>query len=312
MIEHPRYYQIAGITIKVEGDQPFEPDAFADSLEKFRIHQPGEDLVSLYHHAIMPDVEKMDLGNQVYRKPPWAIYQQEEGWLYLGILPDTADDVFWKIAQFNHDHSVGHIYHSDAGFFSQKEMRSLTSFPTDQILVARLLADRQAFFLHSAGAIINGCGLLFVGHSEAGKSTITQMLVNASNHQPQEDFNLEILGDDRNIVRSQEGQWRVYGSWSHGDVPLVSPASTSLRAIGFLEQANENTLTPLTDTWETRKRLLATIIRPLVGKDWWGKTLDLVEQLLIAVPIYRLRFDKSGAIVPVLQDFLTHTPPDHN
>jgi hypothetical protein len=92
MIEHPRYYQIAGITIKVEGDQPFEPDAFADSLEKFRVHQPGEDLVSLYHHASMPDVEKMDLGNQVYRKPPWVTpsnyprydnSKPEAGWAFI-------------------------------------------------------------------------------------------------------------------------------------------------------------------------------------------------------------------------------------
>ena len=169
-------------------------------------------------------------------------------------------------------------------------------FPSDQILVARLLADRNGCYLHSAGAILDGAGMLFVGHSDAGKSTITRLLMDAP-------LQIEILCDDRNIVRRWEGDprgrpcWRVYGTWSHGDVPDVSPASAPLRAICFIEQAEENTLTPLTDRGEITRRLLACVIKPFVTAAWWRKTLDLIEQMGREVPCHVMRFDKSGEIV---------------
>ena len=47
-----------------------------------------------------------------------------------------------------------------------------------------------------------------------------------------------ILCDDRNIVRRWKNGWRVHGTWSHGDVAEVSPASAPLRAIMFLRVIN--------------------------------------------------------------------------
>ena len=111
---------------------------------------------------------------------------------------------------------------------------------------------------------------------------------------------IEILCDDRNIVRRWDDGWRVYGTWSHGDVPDVSLASAPLRAICFIEQAAENTLTPLTDRKEITRRLLACLIKPFVTAAWWHKTLDLIEQMARELPCYVMRFDKSGAIVEEL------------
>jgi hypothetical protein len=142
---------------------------------------------------------------------------------------------------------------------------------------------------------------LFVGHSEAGKSTTTRLLMDAGagktgRSSPQ----VEILCDDRNIVRLGENGWRVYGTWSHGDVPDVSPASAPLRLICFIEQAGENTLTPLTDRKEITRRLLACLIKPFVTVDWWDKTLDLVTRMGHEILCCVMRFDQSGAIVEKL------------
>ncbi len=46
------------------------------------------------------------------------------------------------------------------------------------------------------------------------------------------------------------------------------------------------------------------IVRPLVTKDWWEKTLDLVGQISGEVPVYRLRFDQSGKVIDVLRSLL--------
>jgi len=89
----------------------------------------------------------------------------------------------------------------------------------------------------------------------------------------------------------QEGP-RVFGTWSHGDVPDVSADSAPLEAILFLEKSRENRLVPLESKREIVGRLLGCLVKPLVTADWWEKELALAEYLSSEVPCYVLRFDK--------------------
>ena len=194
------------------------------------------------------------------------------------------------MAFFSLDHTRGEIYSPDDALFRQGGLNSLSLFPTDQIFLARVLADRQSCLLHGAGMILNGQGLLFAGHSEAGKSTVTSLLRDQG----------EILCDDRIILsRGPEG-FRIHGTWSHGDIPEISPASAPLRAILFLEQAPVNALIPLKDKKEMVRRLLFLVIRPLVTQDWWEKVLALMEGIVREVPAYVLKFRKDGGVKSVL------------
>ena len=165
-------------------------------------------------------------GEQVYDAPPWDIYTRPDQTTYV---MSVAGEPPILVAAFTPDHSRGVIHHRTADHFLNGNCESLTLFPTDQILFSRVLAERQGCIIHSAGMILNGQGLLFAGHSRAGKSTITTLLKTAG----------QILCDDRNIVRRHPDGWRLYGTWSHGDIPDVSPASAPLRAILLLEQAPE-------------------------------------------------------------------------
>ena len=238
------------------------------------------------------------MAGRLYRKPPWAIYRQNGSFIYLGISPQADDPTLHRVATFNRDHTRARIYSDREDTWRKGDLHSLTMFPSDQILIARLLADRQGCYLHSAGAILDGAGVLFVGHSEAGKSTTTRLLMEAG---AAGILQVEILCDDRNIVRRGDDGWRVFGTWSHGDVPEVSANDAPLRALCFIEKANENTLTPLTDRKEILRRLLACVIRPFVTADWWEKTLDLMERMSGETPCYVMRFDKSGEIVDNLK-----------
>ncbi len=290
MAEQRRWYSIGGITLQVESDLPFASDTFSGKLELFRIASPGPDVVTIRHHFGLPDMSGWDFSREKYRREPWAIYQTDNGWIYLGILPQGFEERLWRVVVFSPDYSLADIYHPNEAAFTRSDATSLTLFPSDQILVARLLAGCCGCYLHSAGAIIDGAGMLFVGHSEAGKSTTTQMLMDSAT-------GAEILCDDRNIVRRFDDGWRAYGSWSHGDIPVVSPASAPLRAICFIEKSAENSLTLLTDRREITRRLLACVIRPFVTAEWWEKTIDVVTQLAAEARFYVMRFDKSGKIV---------------
>ena len=291
--DNRRFFRIGGITIQVDSDISYSDTTFHPKFEKFRVDGPGEDMVTIRHHFSLPDLPEDKRGVEMYRKSPWAIYKKGRSWVYTGIPTDGTVSPIHRVAVFSEDHSAGRIYNDPAreDNFRKGDIHSLTMFPTDQILISRLLADRNGFFLHSCGAVIDGKGFVFVGHSEAGKSTTARMIAPYA----------EILCDDRNIVRRYEDGWKVYGTWSHGDVPDVSSNDAPLYAILFIEKADINRIIRIDDRSEIRKRLLACVIRPFVTNDWWEKTLDEVERMAKEVPCYVMKFDKSGAIIEELK-----------
>ena len=149
-----RYYRIADITIQVDSDLPITSTTFSRELDLFEVDSPGDDTVTIRHHFELPDITGKDLGKEVYRKAPWAIYRHCNAWVYLGISPDGDDPTIYKAATFNDDYSRGEIYNDRDEIYLKGNLHSLTMFPSDQILIARLLAERNGCYLHSAGAII--------------------------------------------------------------------------------------------------------------------------------------------------------------
>lgn len=291
---HCRYYRIAGITVKLESELPISDNTFDSKFKPFQVDCAETEMISIRHHFIMPDLEDQYLGEEVYRKAPWAIYRKGHSWIYLGISPVPEDHRLHCVAYFNDDHSRAEIYNRESDIFLKGGLNSLTLFPSDQIMLARVLADRNACFFHSAGVILDGKGLLFVGHSEAGKSTTAKMLMDRG----------EILCDEGNIVRRWTEGFRVYGSWSHGEVPLVSSASAPLNAILFLKQSEKNRLTPLCDKKVIIHRLIGCLIKPFVTAEWWHKMISTLEEIARDIPCYEMEFDRSGKIVPELQKML--------
>jgi len=289
-----RYFKIAGINVRVESDLDFSRIKFKKKFDSFAVDGPGSDNVVLKHYFGLPDLKGQDLGEQLYRRVPWAVYRKGKTWIYLGILPEQSSGGIYKVGVFNESYDRGIIYNklSDKENVCSEGWSSLSLFPTDQIWLAPLLADREAFFIHSSAVILNGQGEVFVGHSDAGKSTTLKMLKGHA----------EILCDDRNILRRWKDGWRVHGTWSHGELPYVSPLSAPLRAVLFLRQDTCNRIVPLNDRLEIWKRLLATLIKPMVTVSWWHKEMDTIEKLIRQVPFYTMHFDRSGGIVKQLEN----------
>ncbi|HNQ50754.1 MAG TPA: radical SAM protein [Candidatus Omnitrophota bacterium] len=291
--KHRRFYRIADVTLQIDSDLPITDKMFDKKFKQFEVNGPGDDTISIRHHFELLDISGRDLGTEVYRKPPWAVYRNNGSWVYLGILLGKNNRALHKVAVFNEGHTRARIYNDGEKHFLKNPAQSLTMFPTDQILLARILADRQGCYLHSCGVAMKGRGFMFCGHSSAGKSTMARMLKKKA----------EILCDDRNIVRRRPEGFRLYGTWSHGDVPDISASSAPLAAIFFLHKSGKNEIERISDPRIIARHLLAVVIKPFVTADWWDKTLGLIDMIARDVPCYDLRFDKSGRIAKILDDF---------
>ena len=145
---------------------------------------------------------------------------------------------------------------------------------------------------------MSGQLFLISAPSGAGKSTILKMVLDRG----------QVLCDDRNIIRHQRGEFWAYGSWSHGELPIVSNACAPLGMLLFLEQATENRLQMITDKGELVRLLLASLIRPHETRRWWELSLEYVEKIAREVPAATLHFDTSGKVIEILDEISNRAP----
>lgn len=104
----------------------------------------------------------------------------------------------------------------------------------NELLVINLLAKGRGIMVHACGVKDNRRGLLFVGTSQAGKSTMANLWKNRED--------VIILSDDRIIIRKVGGRFQIYGTPWHGNANVCSPERTPLEKIFFLRHAKQNSI----------------------------------------------------------------------
>ncbi len=292
--EHTRFFRIGGITIRYESDLPMNKNTFEKRFHKFEVEGPGKENILIRNHFFIPDLDKQDIGEEIFRLPPWAVYKKKDSYIYISINTGEYKIAPPQIGIFKNNHSENIIYNNDkrAELFRNGNFPVLSLSPSDQLLLAQVFAQKEACYFHSSGIIYKNSGYLFMGHSGAGKSTITTYLSKE----------VEILCDDRNIIRRTEEGFKVYGTWSHGDLPEVSPNSAPLKSIFFLVKSEDNRIEKISDKKTIISRLLAFIIKPLQISDWWERSLDLTEKIVEEVPCYFLHFRRDGDVKNILKE----------
>lgn len=286
-----RFFKLGGFIIRVDSDLPIAASTFKEKFEFFRSPPADNPDVILQHHFEYPRADLTIGLEKIHERMPWAIYRGEDRWVYIGITHGRDKENPYLMATFNDDHSRGTIYHQNPDVFLAGGLNTLSGMASDQLLFAQFLAHHRGCYLHSSGVVMGGRGMLFVGRSGAGKSTMAMLIGEQA----------ELLCDDRNILRRQEDGFWIYGTWSHGELPIVSASCASHPEIFFLEQAAESSIVRLTDTHAIVPQLLASLVRPVETADWWERMLALVEDVACEVPCYCLSFNLSGGIVPMLQ-----------
>jgi hypothetical protein len=153
-------------------------------------------------------------------------------------------------------------------------------FPFDEYLMCRLLAREGSFVIHAAAVEHQGMGLLFVGHSGAGKSTMSEIAETAG---------ARVLSDDRAIVTIENGRGLVWGSPWHGSQRKGAATSVPLCGVFLLAQHSENSIAPLAPA-RAAGEMFVRLIHPTVDCYETAAVLETVGLLVTRHPVHELRF----------------------
>jgi hypothetical protein len=168
-------------------------------------------------------------------------------------------------------------------------------FPLGELLFNGLLTRCGAIELHACGIIDKGQGLVFIGNSGHGKTT-TALLWQRAN-------DVEIVSDDRVILRPHDGGWWMYGTPWHGDAEICSPSRAPLSRIFTLAKGPTNVLTSLSPA-AGAALLLTCAFPPFHDLEGMRTVTGIAADVASAVPMARFSFLNDPSAV----DFIRALP----
>jgi len=160
--------------------------------------------------------------------------------------------------------------------------------PVLELLMINYLAQSRGAILHSCGIKYEDKGIVFVGESGAGKSTLTKLWKQA--------VDVEILSDDRTILRKKDGSYWMYGTPWHGEAKFGLPQSVKLDRIYFIQHGAANLARQMRGA-EPVQNLLTCSFPPYWDTEGMEYTMDFFSDLTATVPCHELLFKPEMDVV---------------
>jgi hypothetical protein len=273
--------RIGGVTIAVApgpGDCP--PLALPSPEDRFLVDNGAPDILLRLHYgdlpALPPESEVLQTG-----AARWSLYRVRDGYAIPLILGDHRHSR--RLAVMNRAFTAGDLFiqrwESGSAIPAVQVTIDPLLFPTAELLMLNYLArGRLGVIIHSLGLDDGGRGLLFVGVSGAGKSTMANLWQGSG---------ATLLSDDRIILRRQDDRYMMYGTPWHGDANIASPEAVPLERIYFLARSSENHVQPLS-TMEAVTRLMVCCFPPFYNPEGMEFNLEFLSQLAAEMPCYKL------------------------
>ncbi len=290
--------QIGGISFALqcpEGLISFEADpAYSPFLSPDISAETPDIEVTVTISSALPDISGMQ---QIFESgQSWSMFR-DGGEYFLALNPPAfGADAVW-IARFRPDPAAVAIFCSEAIIRTTGHGKTVVNplkYPLDQLLLMYALAEREGALVHAAGLSINGKGYVFPGRSGAGKSTLVRQCDGFAG--------LEILSDDRIVVRRAGEGFNMYGTPWPGEAGAAMNANLPLKALFFLCQAGENCIRPLNRA-EAVRRLLPVLSVPWYDSGITSRILDFCDSLVSRIPAYELQFRPEKSVACLLSEF---------
>ncbi len=228
----------------------------------------------------------------------WSMYRNGGDYVMTLDPPVAGEGSIWT-ARINGNFTRVIVYCSER-LMRERDGRMLVSspvrYPLDQILMMYVLARNGGALFHAAGVDVNGRGLMLPGPSGAGKSTISRHLAARSS--------VEVLSDDRIVVREIDGTLRAFGTPWPGEVGIAANASAPLRGIYFISHGDANMIE------EMKPREALEVLLPVTSIPWYDgevmpKVLAFCEDLVAHVPAFRFYFTPNCEAAEFLENLVS-------
>ena len=239
--------------------------------------------ISLRLRRGIPDLV---VEEKVFESPPiWTLYR-ENGTFIVRLFPEMGD--LQRTLFLPH-----HLKQADL-YFADDSIRFMNPYfgPTMELLLMHYLAQARGVILHACGIVLEDKGILFLGESGAGKSTLARLW--------DQENGVDILSDDRIIVRKQGREFRVYGTPWHGEAAFGSPREARLERIFFLSHGQENSTKEMTGL-DPVAHLLTCSFPPLWDSQGMEFVLEFFSQLAAQVPFQQLSFKPEKSVLALVK-----------
>lgn len=231
----------------------------------------------------------------------WRLYR-DGAHLELRMTTPVLGEVPYKIARFDAElaHGSIQIHSGYPTYFPASGPLDPLEYPLGELLWLHWLGQGRGIEVHSCGMVDdNGDGYLLVGHSGAGKTTSAELWL--------ERGGVEVLSDDRVILRKERGAIWMYGTPWHGTAVLSSPRAAPVRGILFLKQAQHNRIVPMRRSM-IASRLLACSFVPLYRREALAYSMEFLEEVASSVFCGELEFTRDPTVADFVRRELSHPP----
>ena len=226
----------------------------------------------------------------------WFVYRNDH--FYWIVLHPPGYENPLLIARMDYGFSDGVVYcarHTDDNRNDRAVLSNPLAYPLDQILMMHCLSRIGGIIVHAAGWRVNDSGWIFAGKSGAGKSTVSNLIV--------EETGGTFLSDDRIIIRKTGREFLMYGTPWPGDAGYAVNESAPLKGIFFLNKGTRNSIRKL------KPAEVIPLLMPVVSIPWYDREkvelmMDFCDGLVAALPFYELTFVPDQRIVRILQEFI--------
>lgn len=284
------FVQVADLTTAIICEEP-DLNLQVDQATKKFLVEGG--LPDIQVRAAWGDLAERTEGEKIFDSGAlWQLYRTRESYVFRFASPLFGPKPY-KVAQFQPDFARGEVFLCRDHFAAGAPVYPL-EYPLGELVILSLLARGRGVELHGFGMVDSrGEGHLFLGPSGAGKTTMARLWEHAEG--------VEILNDDRIVVRQVGGRLWIYGTPWHGEGRLASPARAPLTRIYFLRHGMSNLLVPLKNA-EAVGRLFSYSFPAFYSPTALDFALSFLETVVQVVPCYELRFLPDPTAVEFLRE----------
>ena len=280
-----RYYRIADVTFEVIGDEKIM------SLDRGSLIEYSTEPVCADYTMYFEAVERLTPpeGVLVFSSSDKIVYSFPDGEIrYTGDLSDGYKKADVRVKRCGKKISVQVVFDGAFRYIAPKTV-------LNSLNIEHAMAENGRFILHASYIKYKGEAILFTAPSGVGKSTQARLWC---------EYRLaELINGDRAAIVPKDGTFFAYGVPYAGSSGVFKNEKCPIKAIVYLSQAPENTVTRLTGLSSFRK------VWEGCTADVWNKedmeaNIKTVSDVIASVPVFHLSCLPDESAVKALENEL--------